>query len=393
MGRHAGLFALGLCLSGIGFSPIGHAQTVILYENDFEKPNVPLMVDCGNSLDTRGINFLYGEKDFEFAQDFTVEAVFLHDPAGKYKNAGDHGDYALGMLSTVQDDKLALAFDSRGYSFINIGIDLSSIDVEGCAGPFGVSAPKLRITLLDRPDGVVDYAQTELATQDVVGVAAADAWSFRWKKEVVGLSTEGTKDGKVTVVFDLLEGGYAVFDNLSITASMASKVVDLDLDHVADDIDNCPHAANADQKDTDRDGAGDVCDPAVEDRKECGDRDRNGRDDCSGAVVAIPDAGIDLPPAPPRRDAGVTEPLDASTEDASMPEAGSGAQAGRGGSSAGSGGRGGSSGSKPPTKTAESSGCGCSVPGTSQTGSSGAFLSLGAAALLWLVRRRARQSR
>lgn len=387
MGRHAGLFALGLCLGGIGFSPIGHAQTVILYENNFEKPNVPLVVDCGNSLDTRGINFLYGEKDFEFAQDFTVEAVFLHDPAGKYKNAGDHGDHALGMLSTVQDDKLALAFDSRGYSFINVGLDLSSIDVEGCAGPFGVSAPKLRITLLDRPDGIVDYAQTELATQDVVGVAAADAWTFRWKKEVVGLSTEGTKDGKVTIVFDLLEGGYAVFDNLSITASMSSKVVDLDLDHVADDVDNCPHVANPDQKDTDRDGAGDACDPAIEDRGECGDRDRNGRDDCSGAVVEIPDAGIDLPALPARRDAGANpEPQDAATADAAMPSAGSGAQAGRGGSG---GSRAGSSAPKPSGTATETSGCGCSVPGSSQSHASGALLVLGAAAL-WLTRRRRR---
>ncbi|HET8939388.1 MAG TPA: MYXO-CTERM sorting domain-containing protein [Polyangiales bacterium] len=384
MGRHAGLFALGLCISGIGFSPIGHAQTVILYENNFEKPNVPLMVDCGNSLDTRGINFLYGEKDFEFAQDFTVEAVFLHDPSGKYKNAGDHGDYALGMLSSVQDDKLALAFDSRGYSFINVGLDLSSIDVEGCAGPFGVSAPKLRITLLDRPDGVVDYAQTELATQDVIGVAAADAWTFRWKREAVGLSTEGTKDGKVTIVFDLLEGGYAVFDNLNITASMSSRVVDLDLDQVADDIDNCPHVANTDQKDTDRDGAGDVCDPAVDDRSECGDRDRNGRDDCSGAVVEIPDAGIDLPAPPPRRDAGVVG-QDASTADASTPSAGSGAEAGRGGS----GGRGGSS-AATPGKTEESSGCGCSVPGAPSSPSSGALLLLGAAAL-WITRMRPRR--
>ena len=69
-GRHAGLIALGLCLNGIGFSPIGHAQTVILYENNFEKPNVPLTVDCGNSLDTRGINFLYGTDAFKFTQDF-----------------------------------------------------------------------------------------------------------------------------------------------------------------------------------------------------------------------------------------------------------------------------------------------------------------------------------
>lgn len=393
MGR---LLALGLCLAGIGISPIAHAQTVILYENNFEKPNEPLAVDCGNSLDTRGINFLYGKADFEFKQEFTVEAVFLQDPAGKYQNAGaDHGQYALGMLSAVQDDKLALAFNSRGYSFINIGLDLSSIDVEGCAGPFGVSAPRLRITLLDRPDDIVDYAQTELDSKEMTGIAAPDGWTFRWKKEVVGLSTEGSQNGKVTIVFDLLEGGYAVFDNLSITASMTSNVVDLDLDTVPDDLDNCPHKANTDQKDADNDGAGDACDPAAQDREECGDRDRNGFDDCSGDAVEIPDAGTDLPKPPPRRDAGtVTDPSDASTpdastRDASMNEAGRGGSGGQGGSGA----RAGSSAPKPPGTTMESSGCGCSVPGASTKHTTFTLLFGCASLVLAAARRRARKKR
>jgi hypothetical protein len=351
-GRHAGLFALGLCLSNIGVPAIGHAQTVILYQNDFESPNVTLNVDCGNSLDGRGINTLYGTDEFQFAQQHTVEAVFLNDPAGKYKNAGDHGDHALGMLSTLQDDKLALAFDSRNYPFINIGLDLSSIDVEGCAGPFGVTAPRLRITLLDRPGGIIDYEGTQLDSKEIVGVMAPDAWTFRWKTDVVSLSTAGTREGTVTVVFDLLEGGYAVFDNLSITASRATNVVDLDLDGVPDDEDNCPNKANADQQDADRDGAGDACDPASQDKEECGDRDRNGFDDCSGDAVPLPDAGIDPPPPPPPplRDGGV-EP----GPDAAVPQGGTGGQAGaysnKGGSSA-----------QKPSAAAESSGC-SALPG------------------------------
>jgi hypothetical protein len=371
-GRHAGLFALGLCLSSIGVPAIGHAQTVILYQNDFESPNVPLAVDCGNSLDGRGINTLYGTDEFQFDQKNTVEAVFLHDPIGKYKNAGEHGNYALGMLSTLQDDKLALAFDARTYPFLNIGLDISSIDVEGCAGPFGVTAPRLRITLIDRPGGIIDYEGTQLDSKEIVGAMAPDGWTFRWKTEVVSLSTEGSLEGTVTVVFDLIEGGYAVFDNLSITASRSSNVVDLDLDGVPDDEDNCPNKANDDQKDTDDDGAGDACDPAAQDKEKCGDRDLDGFDDCSGDAVPLPDAGIDPPPPPPPplRDAG---------PDGSVPEGGSGGQAGaysnNGGSSA-----------PKPSRAADSSGC-SALPAEHEL-YTGMWLVAGAALLLSRKRRR-----
>lgn len=385
--RRAALCALALSFC---FASAAHAQsarTVVLYENDFEKPNMPLVVDCGNSLDTRGINALFGTKDFMFVQDFTVEAVFLHDPAGKYSNQGEsHGQYAVGMLSTVQDDKLALAFDSKGFPFINIGLALSSIDVQGCPNDmFGVSTPKLQITLLDRPEDIVDYAQTELARHEVAGVQAADGWTFRWKKEVFGLSTAGSRNGKVTIVFDLLEGGYAVFDNLSITASVDENVVDLDLDGIPDDIDNCQTKYNPGQRDSDGDGAGDECDPAVQNKGECGDADRDGFDDCSKEAVPIPDAGEDYVPPPPRRDAGMPP----NKADASTNEAGSGGKVSSGAGGKGQAGKGGSSASSGSSDTS-SGGCGCSVPGGAGKPSRLALLALGGLSVLGLRRRQRR---
>jgi hypothetical protein len=43
------------------------------------------------------------------------------------------------------------------------------------------------------------------------------------------------------------------------------QTTDSDGDHTEDDCDNCPHAANPDQADADRDGAGDLCDCAPAD--------------------------------------------------------------------------------------------------------------------------------
>ena len=46
---------------------------------------------------------------------------------------------------------------------------------------------------------------------------------------------------------------------------MLNNSNDLDGDGILNDVDNCPNKANADQKDTDGDGTGDVCDDSVGD--------------------------------------------------------------------------------------------------------------------------------
>lgn len=219
------------------------ATSQVLYSNNFETPNTPLVIACGNALDARGINFLYGSPAFQFTQVNTVEGVVLADMAALYKNpSGQGGKYALGMLSNLQNDKLALTFAVTGQPFLNVGFDLSAIDVSGCGGPFGVAAPIMNVSLYESEGAAHNFASPGKLLDEgtVTGATPLDAWTFNWKYGVVSLDATQAATSHVSVVFDLLQSGYAAFDNLSIVASGATDVVDRNNDGIPDDVLLCP---------------------------------------------------------------------------------------------------------------------------------------------------------
>jgi len=224
-----------------GAGGAGHASQV-LYTNDFETPNMALVASCGNSLDPIGINALYGSSSFLFQQVNTVEGVSVHDPSGLYSDPSGVGQtYSLGMLSALQDDLLALTFEVTGNSFLNVGFDLSAIDVSGCGGPFGTDVPVMQVRLYDTPSGGFSFGApgTLLGQGEVTGVAAPDQWTFAWKYGVVSLDATGATGSSLTIVFDLTQSGYAAFDNLSIVAADTAGVVDADNNGIPDDQE-CP---------------------------------------------------------------------------------------------------------------------------------------------------------
>lgn len=209
-----------LCLA----SGLLRAETITLYQNDFETPNVAINLAC-YAIDGNSINNVYGTVDDVFSQVNTVETLAINTPQSfgvpkAYSDPqGIGGNYAISMLNTSYGDRLGLTFDSEGKPFINVGMDISAIDVYGCGGPFGIADPKYRISLLDSPGGVFGWSDVPLDFAEVMGAAGSDQWTFNWSNHVVALDTSGNTDGTITIVWELLQSGYGAFDNLIITAS------------------------------------------------------------------------------------------------------------------------------------------------------------------------------
>ena len=199
-----------------------HAST-LLYSNDFESPVG--FIDTSNvDVSQQNINSLYGFSGFFFQELNTVETLEINGGVafnGGYSDpAGIGGNHALGMLSTVEDDRLSLTFNVGTNSFLNVRMDISAIDLDGVGGPFGVAQPRYRVSLYDSPMGSFNISTpgTLLDQIDVIGTGAVSQSTFNWTRVIAPLSTAGNTDGNVSVVFDLIESGYAAFDNIEIDA-------------------------------------------------------------------------------------------------------------------------------------------------------------------------------
>lgn len=205
---------------------------VLLYQQDFEHP-VSFVNDGGDVNINRTVNQLYANQPagFQFAQAYTVETLLVGGTsawAGAPGSAGGFkdpqavaGNHVISMLSTRQDDLLALSFDVGAYKFLNFSLDISSIDLNNFGGPFfDGRAPSFQFSLYDNPNGAIGLGGgTLLSSAQATGTIAPNRWTFDWTQAAMGLSTDGNTNGKVTLQINLLAGGYAAMDNFRIAAS------------------------------------------------------------------------------------------------------------------------------------------------------------------------------
>lgn len=205
----------------------GSQAATILYNQDFENP-AAFVNDGGDVNIFNSVNTLYGNQPpgFTFAQDFTVETLLITGSlafgTGYSDPAGTGGNYALGMLSSAQNDLLGLAFDVGANNFLNVSLDISSIDLSVFGGPFvpaGGAAPVFEFTLFDNPGGGSGLGGgTILSTLQATGTASAKD-VFDWTHVLLPLDASNSTDGHVILRIDLLSGGYASMDNFLIAAS------------------------------------------------------------------------------------------------------------------------------------------------------------------------------
>jgi PEP-CTERM motif len=218
-----GLLASSVCTNAIAGT--------ILYSQNFENPNPGSFVNDENrDINVyRSINTLYGGQPagFNFAQDFTVETLLVGGTRAfgtGYKDPqGRAGNYAIGMLSSAQNDLLGLSFNVGANKFLNFQVDVSSIDVDGFGGPFvpvGGLAPVFRFSLFNNPTGSAGVGSgTLLSSIEVTGTKNPSKSTFDWSNFIVALNATGNTNGNVILRIDSLAGGYSALDNFVISAS------------------------------------------------------------------------------------------------------------------------------------------------------------------------------
>lgn len=197
----------------------------VVFENDFEAPAHSNFRNCAPDFAQNLVSELYGNI---FDQQWTVETMQINGPQGQYSDpAGTGGNYCLGMLAGVQDDKIAFTFSRSDLDYVNLEMDVSAIDVPRCGGPFGIDVPEFNISLYDTPSGQFSWGNIgpKLDEGDVEGCTPnGDPYTFTWQRVSVELDASQATSEFVTVIIDQkVRSGYAALDNIIISSSTDSN--------------------------------------------------------------------------------------------------------------------------------------------------------------------------
>lgn len=212
--------AMALLLVATSFVTLS-AHAVLLFSEDFDTPigYIPGAALNGD-ISSQTVNSLHGTS---FQNSFTVETLRIAGGTTFSDPSGTGGEYSLGMLSTAQNDLMSAVFDAQTFTFLNLNIDISAIDLDCCGGPFNPGAnlvPKFEFRLYNAVGGVFNlFAPGALLDSAQITGTASPRTTFEWTNHTVALNASGSVDGNVALVIDLLEGGYASFDNLSIASA------------------------------------------------------------------------------------------------------------------------------------------------------------------------------
>jgi len=208
----------------------GSDSTFVLFENDFETPIVPassITTEFWYDVSSQPVKDLFG---FEFTQTNTIETILINGERNQYTDSpGIGGNYALGMLNTSIlngsfGDKLAFTFDRQNLPFLNLMMDVAAVDLASASDPngrYGVNTPIFKFSVYDSPASTFNFSSpgTLLSTDEATGISPnGNKFIFNWAS-LMGTFDISAASPTVTVVIELLQSGYASFDNIIITSS------------------------------------------------------------------------------------------------------------------------------------------------------------------------------
>lgn len=128
------------------------------------------------------------------------------------------------MLASTNADLLGLSFNVMSNQFLNVRLDISSIDLSVFGGPFVTpgSVPIFEFTLFDNPSGATGLGSGKILDVLQASGTVSAPTVFDWTEVLLPLNARGNTNGNVTLRIDLLNGGYAALDNIRIAASDTS---------------------------------------------------------------------------------------------------------------------------------------------------------------------------
>ena len=202
---------------------------------------------------------------------------------------------ALVADGMIVDDALATA-EAEAVAALGVGVPgftlagpaaLASVagpDNDDNAYVFAVSAVLMQSVYLDA-QGPPEAALQTLLNQLALDLADDGKIAEELRQRLAAAETELDADAVRTAL-----GAYLASLGLPPATPDLARVLDQDHDGLANDQDNCPAAANADQSDKDGDARGDACDGCPDSGT---DKDGDGYDD---ACDNCPDVSNPLPP-------------------------------------------------------------------------------------------------
>lgn len=227
-----------LPLALLGLTNIGHTQTTVVYQNDFENPTSftppDFWADANYPSNFTAIYPTTGAviQNYRSPDVIKIGAGIYTDPSGIGKT------YAIGMVNPERE-LMSFSFDASGAgNFVNFGIDITKAGlVKMSTGtthyydPSPLARPNLNFQIYDTPNGLFNLntlvsnanAYPLLNSGTFVG-KHSPYHVMEWTHLIGSFDITQATDGNVTLVIEkpaasATANRYTVFDNLSIVVS------------------------------------------------------------------------------------------------------------------------------------------------------------------------------